>query len=454
MMKLKPTYFQRAKDHVKNRHAAYAVSLTVAACTALVLFARDCGTRYTPMDEPIRGDRVCMQSEMHQVELDSHGRQKMDGDKPVLNRHYSPEDCHEGDRVWQNATKLSELRGPEGLPITDLMDRYLDGTEIRLPLENESSVDYPSHMAKEQPCAARGEDTPEITRDLIITKGQPARLVQRTLAEIEALHGRPESVRLGDNYYVTAYGRNEVCETSPPLCTAESNEECSCPNHISCRPAEAAPPPHCGNGTIEPTKNEQCDTKSRRPRNGCAPNHSCNNDCQCERDAPPPPSCGNSRVEADEQCDPPDSRCGTNGTCTSSCQCRERPPEPECGNSRVEAGEQCDPPNSSCANGGTCNSSCQCQTPQPTGCRAEVRRLIATRLNGQLSGPLLPRVRAQAGEGPVQATATVRVVGGNASVVGSVSLSGGGSIPGSEVRIGNVGDANCQETVGVTVSGG
>lgn len=87
-------------------------------------------------------------------------------------------------------------------------------------------------------------------------------------------------------------------------------------------------------------------------------------------------------------------------------------------------------------------------------CRPEVQRLVASRVHGQLSGPLLPQVRAQAGEGPVQATVSVNVVNGVATPSGSVSLSSGGSIPGGSVRVGNVGDATCSTSVTVTISGG
>ncbi|MEW6035455.1 MAG: hypothetical protein AB1529_02480, partial [Candidatus Micrarchaeota archaeon] len=34
------------------------------------------------------------------------------------------------------------------------------------------------------------------------------------------------------------------------------------------------------------------------------------------------------RVDPGEQCDPPNSRCGTAGTCNTSCQCDEPPPQP------------------------------------------------------------------------------------------------------------------------------
>ncbi|MEW6722095.1 MAG: hypothetical protein AB1324_02450, partial [Candidatus Micrarchaeota archaeon] len=42
-------------------------------------------------------------------------------------------------------------------------------------------------------------------------------------------------------------------------------------------------------------------------------------------------TCGNGRLDTGETCDPPNQRCGTNGTCNSSCQCEEAAPPQQSG---------------------------------------------------------------------------------------------------------------------------
>lgn len=334
-MNARKTQFKRgALGKIKNHKAAWFTGTLAAAGIAVFVFMKSCG----PIAEgplpinPVRGDRICEQSEAYPNMLNSDGTEMRDSsNQPIPNPHYSKEDCHRGDGVCDNNSE--EVRNRDGTPITNLMSAFIDGTAIPSPLEDENSPDCVMQRVRDNQCAEIAED-----RSNVISRGVRPRVTeetelglrQRSRAELEAMHADITAVELGNNYFVVANNYSESCDMNLPLCTPDSTEACSCPNHQDCIPD------HCGNGVVERNEGEQCDPGSQRGRRACSGNTACSGSCQCvERrrptkiDRPPPePTCGNGRIDTGEDCDPPGSTasCGANERCNSSCECEEQAP--------------------------------------------------------------------------------------------------------------------------------
>ncbi|MFH0885178.1 MAG: hypothetical protein V1861_05710 [Candidatus Micrarchaeota archaeon] len=414
----KDTFLQRAREKVRNKASLYMGIGAMAICVGTIFAAKSCnehGSIFSPPPPPlcenIRGDGICCESESYPYQRNPNGTTKMKNGAPVPNIHYSLEDCHDGDNVCQNSTKLAELRDAAGRPVTQIMDRFLDGRPITLPLESESSQDCIMQVVRDNPCGPRVAGIPDLTRPRMTGPRVLHSMRQRGQQEIEEMRRHPESLRSGDNYFVVINNYEEVC-TPPdvvlPICTPTSVSACACPNHADCAPVIPPPPPTCGNAKLD--AGEQCDPRYRgRPRGGCEEGTRCTLNCTCERLPPPPPTCPNNRVDPGEQCDPPGSSCGTNGTCNTSCQCDERPLQP----------------------------------PPDVDCRSEVIARLQNRIsNSLLSDPLLSQARQAAGrvstDQAVNATVRIRVEGGAATVTGiSLSCTGctGGSIPPSSINL-------------------
>jgi cysteine-rich repeat protein len=98
-----------------------------------------------------------------------------------------------------------------------------------------------------------------------------------------------------------------------------------------------APPPACGNGSLESP--EQCDDGNTASGDGCSAS------CQVER----VPACGDAILDAGEQCD--------DGNLTSGDGCRANCTRELCGDAIRDASEQCDDGNT--ANGDGCSASCR-----------------------------------------------------------------------------------------------
>lgn len=96
----------------------------------------------------------------------------------------------------------------------------------------------------------------------------------------------------------------------------------------------------CGNGTVDPGTNEQCDP----PKPGfCSP--TCQN---------VPAVCGDGIVQMGEQCDDGPQN-GQDGICSTTCTAAAI----VCGDGHVQMGETCDPPNlASCTTSSCCDTTC------------------------------------------------------------------------------------------------
>jgi len=419
----KDTFLQRAKEKVRNKASLYMGVAAMGICVGAVFAAKNCGEPGSPFSQPpplcenVRGDGICCESESYPLQRNPNGTARMKDGAPVPNPHYSLEDCHDGDNVCQSGAVLADVRDAAGNAVPRVMERFLDGRPITLPLESESSQDCIMQVVRDNPCGPRAPGTPDLTRPRMTGPRVLHSLRQRAQTEIEEMHLHPESLRAGDNYFVVINNYEEVC-TPPdvvlPICTPTSVTACACPNHADCAPATAPPPPPtCGNAKLD--RGEQCDPRYRgRPRGGCEEGSRCTMSCTCERLPPPPPTCPNNRIDPGEQCDPPGSSCGTDGTCNSSCQCDERPAPPP--------------------------------ITQVEECRSEVIARFQNRIsNTLLSDPVLSQARQAAGrvstDQAVTASVRIRVEGGVATVTGiSLSCTGcaGGSIPPSSISLGGI----------------
>lgn len=415
------TFMQKARQKIGNKPSLYLGILAMGAAIGTVFAAKSCGDGVTmsssppPLCESIRGDGICCEAESYPFLREQNGAVKTRNGTAVPNPQYSIEDCHDGDNVCQNGTALADVRDAAGGSVPRIMEKYLDGRPIALPLENENSPDCIMQVVRDNPCAARTAGIPDLTRPRITGPRVLHTMRQRSQQEIEDMRLHPESLRTGDNYFVVINNYEEVCTTPDvvlPICTPTSVSACACPNHADCAPAQAPPPRTCGNGRAD--TGEQCDPRNRnRPRGGCGEGERCTSSCSCERLPPPPSTCPNNRVDPGEQCDPPGSNCGTDGTCNTSCQCDERQ------NVVVQPPEEC---------------------------RSEVIARFQNRIsNTLLSDPLLSRARQASGRSSsdqaVRANVSIRVEGGTATVTGiSLSCTGcpGGSVPPSSISLSGI----------------
>ncbi len=261
-----------AKNQVKNRRASYVVAAVTAVASAAVIFARcngsGAGSEGIVLNEPVRGDKVCEQQESYPYMRNPDGTVKMEGDSPVINIYYSKEDCYKGDNVCDND---KEVKDPAGNKVQDLLEKYVDGSSIKLPLEEEDSPDCVMAKAMEEPCG-KLDSGKEIKRHLV--SFEEPYLRQRTQKELESLYSG--EIVLGDNYFVTISHYEETCDKDLPLCSPEINAKCFCENHVDCAPA---PIPTCGNGKFD--SGEQCDITNYRGKNACGESYYCNTACRC-----------------------------------------------------------------------------------------------------------------------------------------------------------------------------
>jgi cysteine-rich repeat protein len=109
-------------------------------------------------------------------------------------------------------------------------------------------------------------------------------------------------------------------------------------------PVNCANTVFCGNGTVDPGTNEQCDP----PVPGFC-------DAQCQL---VPEKCGDGFKQPPEQCDD-GAQNGLDGICAADCTLAPV----VCGDMHVTGMEQCDPPNlTTCTTATCCNANCQLQT--------------------------------------------------------------------------------------------
>ncbi len=478
----KDTFMQK----IRNKGLVYGSAVVIAGCTGLVLLAKGCpgGVPFQArpsLCEPVRGDGICCESESSPFQRNPNGTIKMRAGQPVPNSDYSLEDCHFGDNVCQNQMNLADVRDAAGRPVARIMDKYLDGRAITLPLEDATSQDCVMQIVRDAPCGpldATHTETinrPRMTGALVLHS-----LRQRSQEEIQDMHLHPESLRPGDNYFVVINNYEEVCtraDEALPLCLPTSVSACACPNHVDCAPTP------CGNGRID--SGERCD-QSATP-NGCARNQACRGCSTCA----PVKQCGNGRIDPGETCDATASPtgCGANQTCAPGCRqctggethsaCRNETCvsvpgagrnacstdddciTSACGNSRVDPGEACDPPNSACGTNGRCSSTCSCV--ETVGqCDAEVTGRFQNRVSSTLLGsPGNARSAAGATDQTVRASVGINVVSGVASVTGiSLSCPGctaGAALPASSISVGGIPidrSTTCRTTVVVNIPPG
>jgi len=434
----KDTFMGRMKEGAKNKGLVYASAAIVAVSTGLMF--HQCGKSASspvqdiaPLCEPVRGDNRCCESESSVYLRGPDGKILMamvnGRSEKVRNPHYSLEDCHGGDGVWQGQTDPAKVLNAAGEPAGPLMERYLDGRQITLPLEDENSFDAYMQKVRDDPCGPLVEGGKRISRPRISNDLIRRELVQRSQGQIEEMHLHPESLRPGDNYFVTINSYEETCDSNLPVCTPDMVTACFCANHAEsdCQaattPPPPPPPPRCGNSQVD--SGEACDPRSRRARGGCPPENHCTPACTCERDSTPP-RCGDNLVNGSEECDPAGSSCGEGGTCSPQCRCNEpvRPIAPA---------------------GGLC----------PT----EVTSLFRGRANALKTGSALSTVRQACGydSDPRAITVTVQVrVSGGFGHVESIGGSGCSGIPTSLVNLSGIpaGVDSCVSPVTVTIPPG
>lgn len=372
----------RFRQKLRNNAAAIVTTVAMLAAGTAVVLSNKCGSKVckrTPMTESVRksvrNDKFCDQNESHPYKMNKDGSIMRDKKgKPIRNPLYSKADCFTTDNVWDKATHVKDLKDPEGNPV-DLGTlqvvkggkaiKYNDGTVLDLPLEGPDSYDAKMEAVRQYPCADLKLDPTAqrislAQRPLLSVIDPNVPFVQRTRKNILAILAKPSRIGLGNNYFVMANGYKETCTSTLSVCKPDTPIECYCPNHQSCLPAK------CGNGEID--RGEDCDPNHSRKRKG----YVCSWRCKWVKKKTP--VCGNNKREGTEQCDGRDaSRCESR-QCKSNCRCKPKdpeppmPPPPRCGDGKVnQASEQCDPPNSKCGTGnkGTCDSSCKCKPPRP-----------------------------------------------------------------------------------------
>jgi len=425
----KDTFMQK----IKNKGLVYASAIAIAGCTGLVLLAKGCPpgsfTERPTLCEPVRGDNRCCESESFPFQRNPNGTVKMRNGQPVPNPDYSLEDCHGGDNVCQNQGSLAEMRDAAGQPVSRIMERFLDGRQITLPLEDANSIDCVMQAVREMPCAAVDPANPQyIDRPKVTGLLVPHTMRQRTQPEIESMSLQPGALHPGDNYFVVISNYEEVCQQPGDalrLCEATSLTACACPNLRAC----AQTP--CGNSRID--QGEKCDG-SASPT-GCGTGTRCNSTCtQCN----PVKQCGNGRIDRNlgERCDSTASPTGCNAgqTCAPGCQaCTGGETHNACRN------EQCVSVPGAGRNSCSTNDDCATEVPPPppppppsTGCPSE----ILGRFQNRVASSLSRRGDEARGATSASSSTTVRarvniVITNGVPAVGSISLSCAGCSNGS-----------------------
>ncbi len=288
----KDTFLQRAKEKVRNKASLYMGVAAMGICVGAVFAAKNCGEPGSPFSQPpplcenFRGDGICCESESYPFLRNPNGTVKTNGNgAPVPNPHYSLEDCHDGDNVCQNGATPAEVRDAAGRPAARIMERFLDGRPITLPLESESSQDCIMQVVRDNPCGPRVPGTPDLTRPRMTGPRVLHSMRQRAQQEIEEMRLHPESLRAGDNYFVVINNYEEVCTTARCGASdmhADIGYGVRVPQPRGLRPGPTpAPPPTCRNGKLD--RGEQCDPRYRgRPRGGCDEGSRCTMSCTCE----------------------------------------------------------------------------------------------------------------------------------------------------------------------------
>jgi hypothetical protein len=119
----------------------------------------------------------------------------------------------------------------------------------------------------------------------------------------------------------------------------------------------------CGNGRIDASKGEECDTKASP--SGCRLDYGCLSTCTCE-------SCGDGVVNGGEECDyaSKSEGCPAGEECQRNCFCKmEQPPSAQtdvCGDGVISGAEACDTDAvpQGCPQGLLCDSGCACIVEQ------------------------------------------------------------------------------------------
>jgi hypothetical protein len=427
------TYMQRTK----NRGLVYASATLMAASTALAFFGlKDCGGKpgfkeMPALCEPIRADGICCESESYPYLRNSDGTVAMKDGKPVENPAYTLEDCHRGDNVCQNQAKPEDVRDAAGRPVAKIMEKYLDGRPITLPLEGDDSQDCVMQAVKDAPCAVFDPANPSVIERPRITGTRiPHSMRQRGQEEIAEMHRHPESLAPGDNYFVVINNYEEVCapEGALPICVPTSVTACACPNHVDCAPAK------CGNGRID--QGEKCDQSAKET--GCAKGQMCTGCSACRKVN----KCGNGTVDSGEKCDPKAPKgsngCAANETCAPGCNtCAGGETHSACRSDKCVsvpgAGE------STCNTNEDCAPESEPTGPARTACRPEIKAKLTSRVSSAMN-ERAGQVRAAAGAGdgqPVLANVSITINQGKPTITGiRLQCSGcrGGTLAGGIVN--------------------
>lgn len=253
----------RARDVITNKKFVYGSLLLMGGLAVLAYMKDGCwGRKPVQIETAIRGDGRCQEElEGYPYLRDKNGRvMKDDKNQPIKNPNYSKEDCSRNDNVCDTATDPAKLQDPDGKPVTLLGPDGKIATEIiwskdgkevkrvKLPLEDESSLDCIKQMVREQPCVQGGAP---LTRKRVVLdingldlkNLQEQRLRQRTQSEIEDMAAHPETLKQGNNFLMVLDAYQELCDDKLPVCTPEMVSACFCPNHPECIPKKKEEPP-------------------------------------------------------------------------------------------------------------------------------------------------------------------------------------------------------------------
>ena len=421
----KETFMSR----IRNKGLAYTSAATIAACTAVVLLARnDCGKtgfQAKPvLCEPVHGDGICCESESYPFQRNPDGTVLVKDGKGVENPDYALVDCYSGDIVCQNQGKLEDVRDAAGRPVPKLMEKFLDGRPITLPLENDDSPDCVMQAVKDAPCAALDAANPNtIDRPRITGTRIPHTIRQRSQDEVEEMRRHPESLKSGDNYFVVVNNYEEVCaitEGALPICVPTSVSACACPNHVDCAPTK------CGNSRID--QGERCDQSARET--GCARGELCSGCSACRKVQ----KCGNGTIDQGEKCDPKAPRgkngCGANETCAPGCRtCTGGETHSAC--SKDKCVSVPGPGESSCSTNEDCAPA---PVQKDTRCESEITGKFTNRVSSSILG-LADSARSNAGApdgASVTSSVSFSVINGVPTVTG-INLSCPGCTPGQQL---------------------
>lgn len=249
----------------KRDKAPWVLAGLGVVTTVLVLAARTCGGG----PETICGDGPSPIPELHV--LDSNGER---------NPNYCKLDSHDGDRICDN--NPNEMRNALGelMDMSELPKTWANGDPVKLPLEDETSVDCRINRCGKDKDTLKGP---------LLDFWYTSHCTQEELQEM--LKNPQETASSIKSHCLIPRRYKETCRSKRnpniPDCGPETDGPCHCENHERC---EERPPKHCGNEKYEPDKGEQCDWReevfiaNRGDKSRCAkhgPDKKCNKRCKC-----------------------------------------------------------------------------------------------------------------------------------------------------------------------------